>query len=129
MNIYFNYLIFKMKKFMMVFGLALVVGVGVFSLTDSFAEFDFKASVIEDMGCGCAECGAECQCGEGIDCGHADCGCAAMVAGGVDAAASCGMDPSSCSGKASCADGSACAKAAGGCAAKKTPGAACGCGK
>lgn len=100
----------------MVFGLALAAGIGIFSLTDSFAGTDLLTSILPTDACDCKTCGDACSCGKGKTCGDTDCGCSKKMA------QSCTGD---CSGKTSCN-----ATKEGDCAMKaaetKTVGCACG---
>ncbi len=139
-----------MKKYFMIFGLALATGVGVFALTDSFAETDLLANIMPQMGCGCEKCGADCNCSGDKVCGDADCGCGKDIAaackgncgGDCSATGDCGSADCGCAKKVAqtcssgdCSGGSSCAAATGGaCSAGtssstevKTVG--CGCGK
>jgi hypothetical protein len=98
-----------MKKYFMIFGLALVAGIGVFALTDSMAGTDLLASVVPSMDCGCETCGAECDCSGDKICGDSACGCSKGTTVAVV--------EESCSG--SCSGGSSCGAVTGGsCAAK-----------
>lgn len=64
-----------MKKYFMIFGLALVAGIGVFALTDSMAGTDLLASTVPTVECDCETCGAECDCSGEKTCGDMNCGC------------------------------------------------------
>lgn len=112
-----------MKKYLMIFGFALLTGVGIFALTDSMAQTNLLASVVPVMGCGCDTCGDECNCSADAMCGDAKCGCAQNGA----MTSSCGA---SCSGGSTCGattEGSCAAKSDSSATGTKTVG--CGCSK
>jgi len=136
-----------MKKFLMIFGLALVTGVGVFALTESMASEDFMTNLIPHVGCGCETCGETCDCAESKTCGDEFCSCGEAVAASCDGncdgncsvAGECGSADCGCSktaGAGSCAGGASCSASGGAssCDAAKTfsgeeKSAGCGCGK
>lgn len=91
-----------MKKYIIVFGLALVAGVGVFALTDSMAGTDLLVSVIAPE----MACGEECDCSSDKTCGATDCGCSKKeiqqdsYTGNCSGESTCGVTPgSSCAMK------------------------------
>lgn len=80
-----------MKKYIMVFGLALVTGFGVFALTDSMAGTDLLASIVAPE----MECGTDCDCSGDKMCGETNCECSKN-----------GAQQDSCTG--GCSGGSTC---------------------
>ncbi len=64
-----------MKKYFMIFGLALVAGIGIFALTDSLAGTDLLTSIIPTETCDDGMCGnSDCDCPKKMDPSYAE-GC------------------------------------------------------